>query len=78
MQSVLLTHLAHDNRHLGMIEALRKVYDAKELADELRRFLNDEPIHARPIGPTARLWRWCRRKPALATLGTIVLVKTVF
>ena len=42
---------------------------AQELADDLDRFLKDEPIHARPIGPTARLWRWCRRKPALASFG---------
>jgi WD40 repeat protein/tRNA A-37 threonylcarbamoyl transferase component Bud32 len=47
---------------------------AQELADDLGRFLNNEPVHARPVGQTQKLWRWCRRKPALATLGALVLV----
>jgi len=52
----------------------RRYATAEELANELSRFLADIPIHARPIGPTARLWRWCRRKPAIATLAATVLV----
>src|SRR5262249_22381700 len=39
---------------------------AQELADEVGRFVRDEPIRARPISLPARLTRWCRRKPALA------------
>ncbi|HKX63032.1 MAG TPA: serine/threonine-protein kinase, partial [Verrucomicrobiae bacterium] len=48
-------------------EPPRRYASARELADELGRFLRDEPIHARPIGPLGRLRRWCQRKPALAT-----------
>ncbi len=39
---------------------------AGELAIELRRYLNGEPIHSRPVSRTERAWRWCRRKPAIA------------
>jgi len=58
-------------------EPARRYATAKELADELGRFLKGEPVHTRPIGPPARLWRWCRRQPALATLGVLVLVLVV-
>jgi serine/threonine protein kinase/WD40 repeat protein len=48
---------------------------ARELADELDRYLAGEPIHARPSGPVERALRWCRRKPALArTLGAAILL----
>jgi serine/threonine protein kinase len=40
---------------------------AKELADDLRRFLADEPIRARPVGMVRRLRKWTRRHPAIAT-----------
>src|SRR5207249_2494528 len=33
-----------------------------------------EPILARPISPTARLWRWGRRKPALAASFLLILI----
>ncbi len=50
---------------------------ARDLAEELGRFLRDEPIHARPLGRLARLTRWCRRKPAVAgpiTVGLALLL----
>ncbi|MBL9169186.1 MAG: protein kinase [Verrucomicrobiales bacterium] len=52
-------------------EPRNRYASAQDLADELDRFLGDEPIRARPLAPAAKLARWCRRKPALAlAIGT--------
>lgn len=42
---------------------------ADELADELRRFLEDRPIVARPAGVVDKTVRWCRRNPIVAALS---------
>jgi eukaryotic-like serine/threonine-protein kinase len=39
---------------------------AQMLAEELGRFLNGQPVLARPIGRVGKTWRWCRRNPRLA------------
>ncbi|MEO1994476.1 MAG: serine/threonine-protein kinase, partial [Planctomycetaceae bacterium] len=49
----------------------RRYATADELVAELGRYLNGEPIHARPIGRAERTWRWCKRKPALAGLSAL-------
>ncbi len=41
---------------------------AAALAGDLRRFLDGRATHACPIGPTRRLVRWSRRRPAIAAL----------
>ncbi|MBS0263216.1 MAG: protein kinase [Planctomycetes bacterium] len=47
---------------------------AREVADELTRFLNGQPIHARSAGPLERCARWCRHNPAIAGLVAAVFL----
>ena len=47
---------------------------AGDLADDLRRFLDDRPIRARRVTPIERLWRWARRNPAMATLSAATML----
>ena len=54
----------------------RRYASAQQVADELGRFADGRPIVARPIGTTARLVRWCRRKPAVAALSAASIVAT--
>jgi tRNA A-37 threonylcarbamoyl transferase component Bud32 len=60
-------------------EPSRRYATAEALAVELERWLAGEPITARPVSAAEKIWRWCRRKPALAGLGAAValLVLTV-
>lgn len=52
----------------------RRYATAGELAEELDRFLKDEPIHARPISRPEKAWRWCRRNPLAASFAGTVCV----
>lgn len=68
LETVCLTCLAKDPD--------RRYATAREVVDELGRYLADLPILARPPGPLRRLAKWTRRHPAVAAavLGLLLLL----
>lgn len=55
-----------------------KRYDtALSLANDLRAFLENRPIQARPISLRERTVKWMRRDPALATLAGVICASVV-
>ena len=58
-------------------EPARRYADAAGLAEDLRRFLDGEPIIARPVAAPARFLRWCRRRPALAAVWGLICALAV-
>jgi serine/threonine protein kinase/WD40 repeat protein/tetratricopeptide (TPR) repeat protein len=48
---------------------------ARELADDLRRWLADRPILARPLGLFGRLRKWCQRhRPLVVALSAFLIL----
>jgi len=58
-------------------EPRRRYPHAKDLADDLDRFLTGCPIHAKPIGFLKRAWRWSKRSPEYAALAILSLIAVV-
>ena len=56
---------------------LGRYASAEELADDLTRWLDGHPIHARATGLAGRAARWARRNPAVAALSALVLFVAV-
>ncbi len=52
----------------------RRYQSVREVAQELARFRNNEPIRARPAGPAERVWMWRRRHPTVSVLGAVIVL----
>ncbi len=67
LETVTLKALAKDPRE--------RYGTAQEMADDLRRWLTDRPIRARPPGPVQRLRKWSRRhRPLVVALGAFLVL----
>jgi WD40 repeat protein/serine/threonine protein kinase len=55
----------------------RRYPSAAALADDLHRYLTDEPISARPVSGPEKAWKWAKRRPAVAGLIAVSAVAVV-
>ena len=55
----------------------RRYQAADDLARDLARYNQGQPILARPMGPVERTWRWCRRYPLAVSVLAAVLIGSV-
>ncbi len=55
----------------------KRYASCQELAEDLRRWIADEPITARRIGLPERFWRWCKRQPVVAALSAAAMLLIV-
>lgn len=58
-------------------EPSRRYHSAAEVADELERFLQGEPILARPVGTWEQAWRWCERNPHLSLVTSALILAVI-
>ncbi len=55
----------------------RRYPSAEELAEDLKRFVDGRPIHARPIRTWEKGLKWARRRPAAAGLISLALLGVI-
>jgi serine/threonine protein kinase/WD40 repeat protein/Flp pilus assembly protein TadD len=67
LETIILKAIARDPAHRYQTPA--------EMAEDLKRFVEDRPVRARRASEAEKFWRWCRRNPLVASLlAGIVLV----
>jgi serine/threonine protein kinase len=59
-------------------EPARRYASAEALAEDIERFLRHEPIRSRRSSRLEHAWRWCKRKPLVASLiAALILVVAI-
>ncbi|MDB4777905.1 serine/threonine-protein kinase [bacterium] len=58
-------------------EPHRRYQDTDNVAADLQRFLDGEPVLARRINPFERISKWCRRRPAIASLLAALVISLI-
>jgi WD40 repeat protein/serine/threonine protein kinase len=64
LETVVLKAIAREPAH--------RYHSPADMAEDLKRFVEDRPVRARRISNAEKLWRWCRRNPLPATLAAAV------
>jgi serine/threonine protein kinase/WD40 repeat protein len=64
LETVVLKAIARDPAHRYQTPA--------EMAEDLKRFVEDRPVRARRISNAEKFWRWSRRNPGIAVLGGVL------
>src|SRR5262249_42111930 len=72
LETVVLKALARD--------PAQRYQTPTEMADDLKRFVEDRPVRARRASEAEKLWRWCRRNPLVAAsqAGIVGIFLTAF
>jgi serine/threonine protein kinase len=58
-------------------EPARRYASARELSEDLRRWLDGQPILARPVSTGERLWRAAMRNPTLAAVSVLLILTLI-
>src|SRR5947199_3178671 len=59
-------------------EPAKRYASAESLAEDIERFLRHEPIRSRRSSRLEHAWRWCKRKPLVASLiAALILVVAI-
>ena len=66
LENICLKCLASDYR--------KRYVTAAALADDLQRFLEGEPVQARPVSVSVRVAKWLRRRPAIASALVVAFI----
>jgi tetratricopeptide (TPR) repeat protein len=78
--SELTAHLPRDLETITLKclqkEPTKRYASAASLAEDLHRFLDDQPILARPVSTWEKAWKWAKRRPAWAALIATVVIAT--